>query len=412
MAIFQDIDTTDGGDTREEGFQKADANWAILEAILSGETTKILVGGGVGSAPVLTTATGTGSPVRATSPTLVTPVLGAATGTSLVLSGALSAASVTTDTLIEKTGGAGITADGVKLKDGGALVITGGTNTFNVTNGTASLDVAAGCAVDINGNLTVGGALTSSGTVTLAGGTNTINVASGTASLDIATAKTVNIDDNLTITNGLTVNGGYAGTLAYAASGKTVTVSGSVTLNENIVTVIGKHDVWIPAKLMHINGTDGADEVLLDTANEHNAVAVIAFDTTTQEWADFEVMLPGTWNSSVNLTAHVIWSHPVTAANYGVYFGLSRKGFADGEHLDANIKGTGFGSTTDTGGNTDYIYISPAITMAYNTGDATTGELLHFRLTRDPTQGTDTLGVDARVHGVYLYYTTSTGVDP
>jgi len=41
-----------------------------------GATTEILVGGGAGVVPVWTTVTGTGAPVRATSPTLVTPALG------------------------------------------------------------------------------------------------------------------------------------------------------------------------------------------------------------------------------------------------------------------------------------------------------------------------------------------------
>lgn len=63
--------------------------------------------------------------------------------------------SVTTDTISESTGGAGVTIDGVTLKDGGSLDITGGTNTFNITNGTASLDVAAGATLDVNANLTV-----------------------------------------------------------------------------------------------------------------------------------------------------------------------------------------------------------------------------------------------------------------
>lgn len=76
MAIFSVIDTGAAGDTRYEGFVKDAANWATLESALSAANTKILVGGGVGSAPVMTTATGTGSPVRATSPTLVTPALG------------------------------------------------------------------------------------------------------------------------------------------------------------------------------------------------------------------------------------------------------------------------------------------------------------------------------------------------
>lgn len=75
MAIFSVIDTTDGGDSGYEGFVKDAANWSALESALSAATTKILVGGGVGSAPVFTTATGSGSPVRATSPTITTPTI-------------------------------------------------------------------------------------------------------------------------------------------------------------------------------------------------------------------------------------------------------------------------------------------------------------------------------------------------
>jgi hypothetical protein len=76
MAIFQVINTADHTDTEYDGFVKDAANWSVAEGALSAANTKILVGGGVGSAPVFTTATGTGSPVRATSPTLVTPNLG------------------------------------------------------------------------------------------------------------------------------------------------------------------------------------------------------------------------------------------------------------------------------------------------------------------------------------------------
>jgi len=47
-----------------------------LEADAAGGTDEILVGGGALTNPVWTTATGTGAPVRATSPTLVTPDIG------------------------------------------------------------------------------------------------------------------------------------------------------------------------------------------------------------------------------------------------------------------------------------------------------------------------------------------------
>lgn len=53
------------------------------QTLAAGLTTEILVGGGASALPVWTTATGSGSPVRATSPTLVTPTLGVATATSV-----------------------------------------------------------------------------------------------------------------------------------------------------------------------------------------------------------------------------------------------------------------------------------------------------------------------------------------
>ena len=59
------------------------ASAAAINGIDDCALTEIMVGGGAGSAPICTTATGTDAPVRATSPTLVTPVLGVASATSL-----------------------------------------------------------------------------------------------------------------------------------------------------------------------------------------------------------------------------------------------------------------------------------------------------------------------------------------
>lgn len=47
-----------------------------FQTLSAGATTTILVGGGTSALPVWTTATGSGAPVRATSPALVTPALG------------------------------------------------------------------------------------------------------------------------------------------------------------------------------------------------------------------------------------------------------------------------------------------------------------------------------------------------
>lgn len=56
---------------------------SAVEVVTPGATTEILVGGGAATKPVWTTATGSGAPVRAISPTLVTPTIGVATATSV-----------------------------------------------------------------------------------------------------------------------------------------------------------------------------------------------------------------------------------------------------------------------------------------------------------------------------------------
>lgn len=53
------------------------------QTLAAGATTEVLVGGGASALPVWTTATGSGAPVRATSPSLTTPVLGTPTSGAL-----------------------------------------------------------------------------------------------------------------------------------------------------------------------------------------------------------------------------------------------------------------------------------------------------------------------------------------
>ena len=73
----------------------------IVGEVSAGATTTILVGGGAATVPVWTTATGSGAPVRATSPTLVTPFLGTPTSGTLTnctgTASGLTAGTVTTN---------------------------------------------------------------------------------------------------------------------------------------------------------------------------------------------------------------------------------------------------------------------------------------------------------------------------
>jgi len=75
-----DILVADGGTGRSSvtpyALLSGGANSTTQTSLSVGATTEILVGGGATEVPVWTACTGTGSPVRANSPTLITPALG------------------------------------------------------------------------------------------------------------------------------------------------------------------------------------------------------------------------------------------------------------------------------------------------------------------------------------------------
>lgn len=102
-----DVPVTDGGTGRSTGttayslIATGTTATGAQQTLANGAITEILVGGGVAALPVWTTATGSGAPVRATSPTLVTPALG--TPSSVVLTNATGLVATT-----------GLTATGTK----------------------------------------------------------------------------------------------------------------------------------------------------------------------------------------------------------------------------------------------------------------------------------------------------------
>jgi hypothetical protein len=102
-----DVSIADGGTGRSTGttafalVATGTTATGAQQTLAQGTTAQILVGNGA-ALPVWTTATGTGSPVRATSPTLVTPSLGVATATSIngatITSGTLNGSVTGTNT--------------------------------------------------------------------------------------------------------------------------------------------------------------------------------------------------------------------------------------------------------------------------------------------------------------------------
>lgn len=132
------------------------------------------------------------------------------------------------------------------------------------------------------------------------------------------------------------------------------------------------------------------------TTNDVNYQS-LDFDQTSQEHANFTVIMPDDWDA-LTVTFKAYWT---AASGTGtVKWGLQAISFADDDALD-----TAWGTAqvvTDTLLATGDMHISPvsaAITIA---GTPATGEPVLFRVYRDIS---DTLNADAKLIGLKIYYT-------
>lgn len=177
------------------------------QTLAAGATTEMLVGGGAAALPVWTTATGTGAPVRAESPSLTTPVLGAATATSingLTLTSSTGTFTLTNAKTLAVTNTLTLSGtDGTTMTfptTSATLARTDAANTF-----TGTQTIGALVATTVNGN-------------TVSTGTGTLTLGAGST---LATSATNSI--TLTSTGATNITLPTTGTLATLAGSETLT---------------------------------------------------------------------------------------------------------------------------------------------------------------------------------------------
>jgi len=173
-------------------------------------------------------------------------------------------------------------------------------------------------------------------------------------------------------------------------------------------TTKGLHVIWVPAGAIAARTTNGAAPGSVETSTNKVMIKSLDFDATTQEFAQFVIRMPKSWNAGT-VTFIPVWSHASTTTNFGVVWALQGVALSDDDAND-----TAFGTeqtSTDTGGTTDDCYIGPESSAITIGGSPAKGDLVVFQVKRNPSDGSDTLAVDARLRGVYLLYTTDAETD-
>lgn len=170
----------------------------------------------------------------------------------------------------------------------------------------------------------------------------------------------------------------------------------------------GKMAMPIPVGAMRTRATTGAAVGSIETTTNKNNYTTLDFDASTQEYAQFLIPMPPSWNEGT-VTYRAIWTHGSTTTNFSVVWSLAGVAMSNDDTGDVAF-GTAV-NVTDVGGTTNDIYISDESTAITIAGTPAEGDLVMFEVARVAANGSDTLAVDAKLIAVVLYLTTTKGND-
>jgi hypothetical protein len=172
--------------------------------------------------------------------------------------------------------------------------------------------------------------------------------------------------------------------------------------------VVGKQTMYVPASAMIPAITNGPAPAQLESATNNLNYSVLDFDGTTQEYAQFQVAFPKSWDEGI-VTFKAFWATTNTGTA-GIAIGLQGIAASDGDTIDTAF-GTAVYVTDAAQSSAAKQYItdeSGAVTVG---GTPAEGDIVYFRVTRDPANGSDTMSEDMRLIGIQVFYTTNAGND-
>jgi hypothetical protein len=225
----------------------------------------------------------------------------------------------------------------------------------------------------------------------------------------ILTGTTFSVDADLAALAANSTNGLWAHTGSGTGSARTLTAGNGISIangdgvsgNPTVSADINKQTIWIPASAMTPRTTSGAASGTAEMTTNKNMVATLDFDSSTQEFSQFDIAMPKSWNEGT-ITFIPYWSHAATTTNFGVVWGVDAIAISDDDTMDVAF-GTAQ-TSTDTGGTTNDLYVAPESSAVTVAGSPAAGDLVQFRIHRNPADGSDTMAIDARLHGVKILY--------
>jgi len=304
-----------------------------------------------------------------------------------------------TETLTNKTLTSPVIGTKIADTNGNELLLLTATgsavNEFTIANAASG----SGPTISATGETNVGINIKPKGT-----GETVFGSGSTTATLTTSGPYDLVLDTNSGTNSGtITITDGSNGNINILPNG-----SGNALAKGNVIKFVGKETMWVPAAAMYGATTNPAEAVQVETTATRPDLKVLDFDAGTDEFAQFSVAFPKSWNEGT-VTYQVYWT-PASTNTGNCIFGLQAVSCGDSDTIDIaygtaiNITDAGIGTVEDQQVSAE----SSAITIA---GSPAVDQLTYFQLFRDANAGGDSFSADARVLGIKIFYTTDAAND-
>lgn len=311
------------------------------------------------------------------------------------------------------------------------VTLVGEASTQTLTNKTISADdntlsgLAASSFVLSNGSGNIDGAAAQkaipSGVVVGTTDTQTLTNKTltspkvGTSILDTNGNELFLLTATASAVNELTyANAAAAGAPSFTASGSDTNISinlvpkgtGVVQSNGTAILTAGSTTIYVPATAMSPRITNGPSSGNVETSTNKVLIKTFDFDPSTAEYVQFSIRMPKSWNEGT-FTAQFLWSNASGTGN--VVWVIQALARSDDDTIDSAFGATQ--SVTDGVTAAGDLMQSAATSAITAGGTPAENDMVIFQVYRDATNGSDTLAVDARLHGVVLIYTTNAPAD-
>jgi hypothetical protein len=191
------------------------------------------------------------------------------------------------------------------------------------------------------------------------------------------------------------------------ASNSTIRLNGTIIKSSGQVLGAGKQTMWLPAAAFsaRLNNGPGLNQIITIT-NLIN-YKTFDFDPATIEYIEATIRMPKSWDKGT-LSFTPVHSQLTTSAG-AASWNLMAACISSSDGIDV-ASGTPV-TVTVSGGTANTLYIGTESTAVTASGSPQDGDLLLLTFTRAATLSADTLAIDARFHGVNIFYTANTDSD-